>query len=116
MRRESGDKVRLPVSLGNQALILRRRGQVDEARELHHEKEQICRELDLPDGPARSLGLQADVALKMDRPGTRRPPAEAYRLVTQPISPTWPWRWSHSSASWGNSWPGVTPHQVQASR
>jgi nephrocystin-3 len=67
--RELGKPDDLSASLGNQANILRARGDLDGAMELHKEEERICRELDKPDGLQRSLGNQA-VILK-DRGGRR---------------------------------------------
>ena len=47
------------VSLGNQALILRARGEIDEAMRLYEEQEQICRDLGKKNGLLVSLGNQA---------------------------------------------------------
>ena len=57
--RELGDKAGLSRSLGSQAVILKRWGQLKEAMELHKEEERICRELGDKAGLSRSLGNQA---------------------------------------------------------
>jgi len=57
--RELGDRGGLQTSLGNQALILRDRGELDEAMALLKEQERICRELGDRGGLSRSLGNQA---------------------------------------------------------
>lgn len=57
--RQSGDMGDLQASLGNQALILKDRGNLDGAMTLLKEQEQICRQLGNPDGLQASLGNQA---------------------------------------------------------
>ncbi|NIN98726.1 MAG: hypothetical protein GTO49_27890, partial [Anaerolineae bacterium] len=57
--RELGRKDGLAICLGNQALILKDRGDLDEAMALHKEEERICRELGRKDGLATCLGNQA---------------------------------------------------------
>jgi tetratricopeptide (TPR) repeat protein len=57
--RRAGDLENLQRSLGNQALILRRRGRLEEALALHKEEEWICRGLGDVDSLQRSLGNQA---------------------------------------------------------
>ena len=57
--RKSGDFINLQASLGNQAVIVRARGQLDEAMALHKEEERICRQLGNLDSLQRSLGNQA---------------------------------------------------------
>ena len=65
IRRISGQEivtrytVGLQASLGNQALILQARGDLDGAMALHKEEERICRELGDPAGLAISLINQA---------------------------------------------------------
>ena len=54
-----GDKAGLQRTLGNQALILQNRGDLDGAMALHKEEERICRELGDKDGLQRTLGNQA---------------------------------------------------------
>jgi tetratricopeptide (TPR) repeat protein len=82
--RELGDKAGLSGSLGNQALILKARGELDGAMALHKEVERICRELGDKAGLATSLANQA--ALLSDKLGFHEealPLAEeAYRLAT----------------------------------
>jgi len=56
--RQSGDKGSLSYSLGNQALILYARGDLDGAMALHKEKERICKELGHKYGLSISLGNQ----------------------------------------------------------
>ena len=57
--RELGNKDGLQRSLGNQALILQARGDLDGAMALHKQEEQLCRELGNKDGLQASLGNQA---------------------------------------------------------
>ena len=57
--RELGNKDGLSDSLGNQAMILQDRGDLDGAMALHKEKERICRELGNKDGLQQTLGNQA---------------------------------------------------------
>ena len=59
--RKARDKVNLQVALGNQALILKARGDMDGAMALHKEEERICRELGNKDGLQRTLGNQANI-------------------------------------------------------
>ena len=59
--REVGDNASLQACLGNQALILKARGDLEGALALHKEQERICRELGDPDGLHRSLGNQANI-------------------------------------------------------
>src|SRR5437773_12149824 len=54
-----GDKAGLYGSLGNQALILGDRGELDAAMALLKEQERLCRELGDPPGLAISLANQA---------------------------------------------------------
>ena len=78
--RELGDKNGLSYSLGNQALILQERGDLDGAMVLHKEEERICRELGDPDGLSISLANQVD--LLKDLPGRR---GEARRLAEEAL-------------------------------
>ncbi|MBM3320891.1 MAG: tetratricopeptide repeat protein [Candidatus Eisenbacteria bacterium] len=57
--RELGTKDSLQRSVGNQASILEGLGRLDEAIELHKEREHICRELGNEEGLRESLGDQA---------------------------------------------------------
>jgi len=57
--RQAGDPRNLHASLGNEAVILRARGDLDAAMALHKEEEMICRELGDRDGLRVSLGNQA---------------------------------------------------------
>ena len=57
--RELGNKGGLSTSLGNQALILYDRGDLDGAMALRKQQEQICRELGNVNGLAISLANQA---------------------------------------------------------
>jgi hypothetical protein len=57
--RQGGDQARLAGALGNQALILYDRGDLDGAMALHKEQERICRELSNRDGLSYSLGSRA---------------------------------------------------------
>ena len=57
--RNTGDTANLSASLGNQAVILKNRGDLDGAMALHKEEERICRELGNKDGLQRTLGNQA---------------------------------------------------------
>lgn len=59
--RELGDKVKLQAFLGNQALILKARGEIDKAMKLLKEKECICRELGRKKSLSKSLGIQANI-------------------------------------------------------
>ena len=81
--RELGNKDGLQASLGNQALILADRGDLDGAMALHKEKERLCRELGDKDGLAISLGNQAVIlADRGDLDGAFALAEEAYRLAT----------------------------------
>ena len=51
----------LPICLGNQALILKARGQLDQAMALHKEQERICRQLGNLDSLQISLCNQAGI-------------------------------------------------------
>ena len=98
--RQSGDQGNLAGALGNQALILRARGDLDGAMALHQEQERLCRELGSKDGLARSLANQALLlAQEMGRSREALPLAEeAYLLANAPTgSPRWR---SRSSPSW----------------
>ena len=53
---ELGDKIGISVSLNNQALILKGRGDLDEAMKLLKEQELICREIGNKAGLALSFG------------------------------------------------------------
>jgi tetratricopeptide (TPR) repeat protein/Cdc6-like AAA superfamily ATPase len=57
--RRLGDPAGLQASLGNQALILKAKGDLDGAMALHKEKERLCRQLGDPAGLQASLGNQA---------------------------------------------------------
>ena len=57
--RKPSNKDDLAASLGNQALILQSRGDLDGTMKLHKEQEKIYREMDNIDGLAASLGNQA---------------------------------------------------------
>ncbi|PWR70429.1 hypothetical protein DK846_14800, partial [Methanospirillum lacunae] len=57
--RDEKDIDSLQISLGNQALILSARGDLDGAMKLHKEQERICRDLGNVDGLQASLGNQA---------------------------------------------------------
>ncbi|MBT6153667.1 MAG: DUF4062 domain-containing protein, partial [Planctomycetaceae bacterium] len=57
--RQTGDRDNLSVCLGNQAVILKARGDLDGAMTLHKQEEQICRELGNKHGLSSSLGNQA---------------------------------------------------------
>jgi tetratricopeptide (TPR) repeat protein len=59
--RARGDRASLQGALGNQALILKARGDLDGAMALHKEEERICRELGNKDGLQFSLGNQAAI-------------------------------------------------------
>lgn len=74
--RQIGDLHGLETTLGNQAVILRMRGQLDDALTLHREKERICRDLGDIDGVAMSLGNQALVLSDAGRPREARKLAE----------------------------------------
>jgi hypothetical protein len=82
--RRIGDLVNLPGSLGNQALILKEKGDLDGAMKLHKEEEHLCRELGNKDGLAISLISQAlFLGLSMNKPGEAMSLVdEALRLVT----------------------------------
>jgi hypothetical protein len=83
--RQLGDLANLQRSLGNQALILQARGDLDGAMALHKEKEWICRQLGDPANLARSLANQALLlGLTMGRPRAALPLAEeAFRMASQ---------------------------------
>jgi hypothetical protein len=66
--RELGTKLGLSISLGNQAVILRARGELDEAMNLHKEEESIWRELQNPEGLASSLVNQGLVWVEKGKP------------------------------------------------
>jgi tetratricopeptide (TPR) repeat protein len=59
--REQGDRANLQAALGNQALILYARGDLDGAMVLHKEEERLCRELGNKDGLQRTLCNQASI-------------------------------------------------------
>ena len=125
--RELGNKDGLQASLGNQALILKARGDLDGAMALHKEEERICRELGNKDGLQASLGNQAlilkargdlDGAMALHKEQERicRELGNKDGLASLPRQPgadplwpagTWtgPWRSarrrSASAASWG---------------
>ena len=82
--RQSGDRANLHAALGNQALILQDRGDLDGAWALHKEKERLCRELGDPNGLATSLANQAVLLARgRSRPREALPLAEeAHRLAT----------------------------------
>ena len=82
--RRSGDRTNLHAALGNQALILQDRGDLDGAWVLHKEQERLCRELGGPNGLAISLINQALLlARDRSRPREALPLAEeAHRLAT----------------------------------
>lgn len=68
---------------GNQALILKARGDLDGAMALHKEEERICRQLGNVGGLAISLVNQALVLRQMGRAREGLPLAEiAYHLAT----------------------------------
>lgn len=57
--RRTGNRAALQAALGNRALILRARGDLDDAMAMHREEELICRDLHDQVGLAASLGNQA---------------------------------------------------------
>jgi tetratricopeptide (TPR) repeat protein len=57
--KSTNDLATLQASLGNQTVILRKRGDLDGAMTLHKEKERICRQLGNLDGLQAPLGNQA---------------------------------------------------------
>jgi nephrocystin-3 len=57
--RAAGDLNNLQTTLGNQALILKARGDLDGATALHKEEERLCRQLGNLAGLQRTLGNQA---------------------------------------------------------
>jgi nephrocystin-3 len=59
--REQGDRANLEAALGNQAVILYSRGDLDGAMALHKEQERLCRELGNKDGLSNSLANQANI-------------------------------------------------------
>jgi hypothetical protein len=59
--RKTGDSAGLQASLGNQAVTLRARGDLDGAMTLLKEQERICRERGDPAGLSRSLSNQANI-------------------------------------------------------
>jgi hypothetical protein len=78
-----GDPAGLSASLGNQALILKARGDLDGAMALHKEEERICRQLNNSEGLAICLANQASALIIMNRAAEALPLAEeAYRLAT----------------------------------
>ena len=83
--RELGNKGGLQVSLGNQALILRAREDLNGAMALLKEQERLCRELGDARGLAISLANQADLlASARHRPQEALPLAEeALRIASR---------------------------------
>jgi hypothetical protein len=84
------------VSLGNQALILQDRGDLDGAMKLHKEEERICREVGNVNGLQRSLGNQALIlsqqkrhreALSAAEEGYRLALGHGYTALTKQILP-----------------------------
>jgi tetratricopeptide (TPR) repeat protein len=67
--RDTGDWKNLQTVLGNQAVILRARGDLDGAMTLHREEERICRQLGNLDGLQCSLGNQACILRVRGDPG-----------------------------------------------
>ena len=83
--RELGNKAGLQASLGNQALILKARGDLEGAMALHKEQERICRELGDKAGLAISLINQASI---LGQKGNQTKDAlsladKAYRLASE---------------------------------
>ena len=66
--RELGDPAGLSISLGNQALILKARGDLDGGMALLQEQERLCRQLGDPQGLAISLANQAVLLAQQERP------------------------------------------------
>jgi tetratricopeptide (TPR) repeat protein len=62
--RKEGDLHNLQAALGNQALILKARGDLDGAMRLHNEEEQICKELGDQNGLQACLGNKGLVLLQ----------------------------------------------------
>ena len=82
--RQLGKLEGLQCTLGNKALILADRGELEEAIALQKETEGICRQLDRPEGVANSLINQALCFNKMDRVQEGLFLAkESHRLATQ---------------------------------
>lgn len=81
--RERGDRNWLQGSLGNQAVILKARGDFDGAMGLYKEQERICREMGYKEGLARSLANQALLLrdMRRSRDGLRLA-EEAYQLAS----------------------------------
>jgi len=86
-----GNKNDLQITLGNLALILHVRGDLDGALSLCKEQERICRELDNPEGISVSLAKQA--MLISDFPErkeeARRLAQEALEIATRHGYPQW---------------------------
>jgi nephrocystin-3 len=74
--RELGNRNGLQISLGNQALILHDRGDLEGAMALHKEKERICRELGDLAGLGVGLSNQAELLLEAGRPAEALPRIE----------------------------------------
>jgi hypothetical protein len=75
--RRLNDPAGLQACLGNRALILKARGDLDGAMRLHKEEEALCRRLNDPNGLAISLANQASVlAFNQARPAEALPLAE----------------------------------------
>jgi tetratricopeptide (TPR) repeat protein len=80
--RQLGNLDSLQACLGNQALILRARGDLDGAMALLKEQERICRQLGNPNSLAISLTNQAAIFGRIGRPKEGLPLAEeALRLA-----------------------------------
>lgn len=83
--RRTGDRANLAASLGNQAVILRDRGDLDGALALHKEQERLCRELGSKDGLWRSLYNQTRLLFynRNDSRGALPKCEEAIRILTE---------------------------------
>jgi tetratricopeptide (TPR) repeat protein len=82
--RGTGDVMNLQVCLGNRALILADRGDLDAALALYREQERICRELGIVDGLQRTLGNQALIlADRGDLDGAMRLHKEQERICRE---------------------------------